>query len=190
MRRNQSAAGVFIATGAAALGEGILGVLLIPFRVLLESGVQEYGSLLTVRGAGGLVGGLIVGLIGDRIRLSALFPLSLVIIGGLGLVMFNLRTFVVALVVLFLVGIPAMGAQVSSQTLLQTSVEAQYHGRVFGVYGTISALFMLSGQGLAGALGMSLGTVPLLNVNACLYLSAALVALFMLRGAGTGNEEG
>lgn len=190
VRMNRSVAGVFIATGAVALGEGILGVLLIPFLELLGGGVQEFGWLLTIRGIGGLVGGFIVGHMGNRLKPTALFPLSLAAIGGLGLVMFNLPVLLIALVILFLCGIPAMGAQVSSQTLLQTKVDAQYQGRVFGAYGTTTALLLLGGQGLAGALGACLGTVPMLNANACLYISAALIALVMLRGVVARNEVG
>ena len=187
-RGKREIAGVFLATATSSLGEGILGVLLIPFLELLGGGAREFGWLLTIRGIGGLIGGLLVGHLGGRLRPSILFPLSLAVIGGLGLVMFNLPVLLVALAVLFLWGIPAIGAQVGSQTLLQTKVGNQYQGRVFGAYGTTSAFLLLGGQGLAGALGSRFSTVSLLNVDACLYVLAALIALVMLRGAVDGSE--
>lgn len=186
VKRNRVVAGVFIAAGAVALGEGILGVLLIPFLESLGGGVQEFGWLLTVRAIGGLIGGLLVSHIGNRVSPTTLFPLSLVAIGGLGLVMFNSPLLLVALVTLFLMGIPATGAQVSSQTLLQTGANPRYQGRVFGAYGATTAFLLLGGQGLAGALGAYLGTVPMLNTNACLYILAALLASAMLQGVAEG----
>jgi MFS family permease len=181
IRMNWPVAGVFVATGAVALGEGILSVLLIPFLELLGGGAREFGWLLTIRGIGGLIGGLVVGHASHWLQPSGLFPLSLAIIGGLGLIMFNLPVLTVALVILFLLGIPAMGAQVSSQTLLQTGVGERYQGRVFGAYGTTVALLLLGGQGLASTLGNHLGTVPMLNANAGLYVLAALIGVYAAR---------
>lgn len=148
---------------------------------MLGGGAREFGWLLTIRGVGGLLGGLIVGHAGSALKPARLFPLSLIIAGVLGLVMFNFPVLLLALAILFLWGTPAMGAQVSSQTLLQTGVPGQYQGRIFGAYGTTSALLLLCGQGLASALGNCLGTVPMLNVDAGLYVLARLMALAMLR---------
>ena len=189
IKGNRAVTCVFVTTGAVALGEGILSVLLIPFLVLLGGGAREFGWLLTIRGVGGLIGGFLVSHVGRGLRPAHLFPLSLLIAGILGLILFNLPVLYVALVILFLWGTPAMGAQASSQTLLQTSIADTYQGRVFGAYGTTSALALLCGQGLASTLGSGIGTVPLLNVDAGLYLLASLLALLMLRGPLPGRKD-
>ncbi len=189
MRHDRLIAALFVATGMVAFGEGIFSVLLLPFLNLLGGGAQEFGWLATLRGVGGLVGGLVVGQMRDVVKPSRLFPLSLMIAGLLGLVMFNVPVLLVAMAMLFLWGLPAMGAQVSVQTLLQSHVTNHYQGRIFGAYGTTAALLVLCGQGLASGLGDSIGVIPLLNIDAVLYLSAGVLALAMLWSIRVGTEQ-
>jgi MFS family permease len=172
--------GVFTATGAAAMGEGIFSVLLIPFLEILGGGAEEFGWLLTIRATGGIVGGLLLAKLGGRIRSETLFTLSLLLAGALGLVMFNLPALPIALAVLFLWGIPAMGAQASSQALLQSRVRDEYRGRVFGAYGMTATLLSVSGQTVAGMLAGHLGTTLMLNADAALYCLAGGAALALL----------
>jgi MFS family permease len=171
---------VFVAVALVMLGEGIFNVLLIPFIQVLHGGAVALGWLLTVRGLGGLIGGFVIGRVGNILKLKRLFPLSLLVLGLFGLAIFNLQTLWLAMGILFLWGVPAMGAQVSSYTLLQNNVPHNYQGRIFGAMGTTAALLALCGQGLASALGDRLGIVPLLNVNAVLYLLAGGIVWLML----------
>lgn len=50
----------------------------------------------------------------------------------------------------------------------------------------LAALAQLCGMALAGALGDRLGVLPLLNVQASVYLIAGVLALVLLGGATTG----
>ena len=177
---NRSIGVIFVAGGIAVLGEGIFTVLLIPFVELLNGGALAFGWLLTIRGLGGLIGGLMIGLVSRFIPPNRMFPLSLGLIGLLALIMYNAAVLGWALVILFMIGVPAMGAQVSSQTLFQTHVADQLRGRVFGAFGTTIALLMLSGQGLASLLGDRIGIVVMLNIGAGLYIFAGGMALVML----------
>jgi len=177
---DRSISALFIAGGIAVLGEGIFTVLLIPFVGLLHGGALVLGWLLTIRGLGGLIGGLAVGVSSRFMPPWRMFPLSLGLIGLLALIMYNALALMWALVILFLIGVPAMGAQVSSQTLFQSNVADQLRGRVFGAFGTTVALLMLSGQGLASALGDHVGIVAMLNIGGGLYILAGVIALVMM----------
>jgi MFS family permease len=189
VRHDRLVATIFIATGMVALGEGIFSVLLIPFLHLLGGGAQEFGWLATIRGVGGLLGGLVVGQMSALVKPQYLFPVCLMIAGVLGVVMFNVPVLLVAMAMLFLWGLPAMGAQVSVQTLLQSNVANQYQGRVFGAYGTTAALLVLCGQGLASGFGDHLGIVAMLNIDAILYLGAGVIALVLMRNASREREQ-
>jgi MFS family permease len=171
---------VFVASGIAVLGEGIFTVLLIPFVGLLHADAVVLGWLLTIRGLGGLVGGLIVGLSSRLVPPNRLFPLSLGMIGLLALIMYNASSLPWALVILGLIGVPAMGAQVSSQTIFQGQVSDSLRGRVFGAFGTTVALLMLAGQSLASAIGDPVGIVATLSLGSGLYLLAGFTAVVMM----------
>jgi MFS family permease len=188
VRKDRLTVAVFVAAAIAMLGEGILVVLLVPFVKLLRGGALELGWLLTVRGLGGLMGGLVVGWLGDRLAPITLFSLSLGAIGLLGLTMYNVSVLIVALAALFLIGVPAMGAHASSQTLLQSAVADGYLGRVFGALGMTIGLATLAGQGLASVLADRLSIVVMLNASGCLYVLAGMVALVMMRGRLSGRE--
>jgi hypothetical protein len=72
---------------------------------------------------------------------------------------------------------------VGAQTVLQDSVTDRYRGRIFGPYGTTSALMRLGGVGLASVVGDRLGVVPLLNVSGGLHIAAGFGALLLLHAA-------
>jgi len=184
MKKDRLTAAVFAAAGIAMLGEGILIVLLVPFVELLQGGALELGWLLSVRGLGGLMGGLVVGRLGSALNPPMVFSLSLGAVGLLGVLMYNVPTLVVALAAIFLIGVPAMGAHASSNTLLQSGVADRYLGRIFGALGMTVGLATLGGQGLASALGDQIDIVVMLNASGGLYILAGVVALVMMRGKG------
>ena len=137
-----------------------------------------------------MAGGLISGLIGDSVAPARLFPLSMLAMGLFLLINYNYPHLILALVILFTIGMPAVAGQVSAQTLLQSNVERSHHGRVFGSLGTTGAPFMLLGQGMAGALGDRLGVLPILSAGSIIRILASLIVLVMLRGATVRSERG
>jgi len=172
---------IFVAAAIAMLGEGIIQALLVLFVNLLKGGALEFGWLLTLRGLGGLLGGLIFGKIGTKLKPQRIFPWTLVGIGSLLLVMFNYPMLILALITLCLTGILAVGASATSTTMLQNGVSNGYLGRIFGVFGMIAALMTLVGQGSAGALADRWGVGVLLNIGGGLYLLSGLIPLVMMK---------
>lgn len=172
---------IFVAAAIAMLGEGIIQALLVLFVNLLKGGALEFGWLLTLRGLGGLLGGLIFGQIGAAVKPQRIFPWTLVGIGSLLLVMFNYPMLILALITLCLTGILAVGASVTSTTMLQNGVSNDYLGRIFGVFGMMAALMTLVGQGSAGALADRWGVGVLLNIGGGLYVLSGLIPLVMMK---------
>lgn len=180
VKTQRALAAVFLVTGMVAFGEGMFSVLLIPFLQRLGGGAQEFGWLVTWRGVGGLLGSFLIARIYPVLSPRRLLATSLLVAGLLGVVMVNVPFLLVAMASLFMWGIPAMGAQVSCQTLLQQSVTNAYQGRVFSAYGTTAALLLLGGQGIASGVAAHVDLVVLLNVYAGLYLVGGVVLVIVL----------
>ena len=171
---------IFLVMGVAGIAEGLFNVMFVIFvRQKLGGDALAFGWLTSAQAVGGLVGGLMIGWIGNRIQANRLAGL-LAMNGVLILVLVNLPSFPVAMVALLLAGVPIVGYSVGIDTLLQMHVADRFRGRVFGALGTSMAVFVLFGQGLASALGDSLGVVPLLNLKGMLDILAGLVAFLLL----------
>jgi predicted MFS family arabinose efflux permease len=172
----------FIAFGVALIGDSILGVLLVVFvQNVVGAGAQEFGWILTARGVGGVIGGIIV------VRVGPLFqPKNLMAYGMLGAgillgAMLQLPTLPVVLGAGILLGLPVMAFTIAGQTWLQTHAEDRYRGRVFGAFETYSAFMGLLGIGFATLAGESLGSVFSLYVASLLFIAGGLLANFLLR---------
>lgn len=180
---------VFVVGAVTGLGEGVFLALFPPFvRVALEGGALELGWLMSAQAVGGVLGGLVVGSAAARLSPPRLLGLGAVLFGLIDLAIFVYPSFVqsiaVGLALFVLVGIPAAGMLAGLQTLLQTSAEDRFRGRVFGALGTTEALLMLAGTLLGGALGDAVGIVPVLVVQGGAYVAAGVLVLALLAHDG------
>jgi len=173
---------LFLVNGTVMLAEGIINALFVVFvKDVLQGGGLEFGWLMTVRGLGSLVGGFLVGYAGKRLAPTHIVVLGALATGVLFLVMFNLAALPAVLTLFALSGVSWVPYAVSLQTMLQSGVGDRYRGRILGTFGTTSALMLLGGAGLAGALGDVLGIVAMFDVVATLYMVAGGIALVALR---------
>lgn len=177
---------LFIVVATAMLADSILSALLAPFvGEVLESGASVFGLILTLRGAGGILGGAVAGYASRWMRPEPMLAWSLVLIGLIMLVYVNLPLVPLVLTLAAVMGVVAVCWLASQQTLLQTNVEDRYLGRAFGAFATTNALTLLVGTLLAGASADLVGIVPLLNSSALLYASAGVLALLLLARPGS-----
>ena len=171
---------IFLVIGIAGIAEGLFNVSFVIFvRQNLGGGALEFGWLTSAQAIGGLIGGLLIGWIGNRIqpnRLAGFLALN----GALILIMVSLPSLPLAITLLLLAGLPIVAYSVGVDTLLQRYVPDRYRGRVFGALGTSMAIFLLFGQGLASGLGDRLGVVPLLNLKGILDIVAGSLAFTLL----------
>jgi MFS family permease len=172
----------FLAFGVAMLGDSILGVLLIAFvQNTVGAGAQEFGWILTARGLGGVLGGIVVARVGPRIQPRNLMAYGMAGSGVLLLIVFQFPILPVVLAAVVLLGLPVMAWLIAGQTWLQVHAEDQYRGRVFGAFETYLAVMGLLGIGFATLVGESIGVLFSLYISALLYISGGLLAFFLLR---------
>ena len=119
----------------------------------LGAGAAGYGTVVSVRGIAGVLGGVTIASVGHRFHETRLVAAGSLVL-GLGIILIGVaQSFVVTLVVMVAMG-PAIAAfQTGLATLLQKHSEDATRGRVFGLLGTgtglISLLASLAGGGVA-----------------------------------------
>ena len=153
---------------------------------------MERGWLASAQAVGGVLGGLAIGRLAQRIQPVSLMTGSGVILGVASLALINIAAFPVppglvmplALALKAAQGAPIIGFYVSLETLLQQAAPDRYRGRIFGAYGAACGLAMLAGQATAGLLGDWLGVVMVMNGVGILFLASGLLSLTLLRGHG------
>jgi MFS family permease len=171
---------VFVAVGVAVFGDSLLSGALVPFvKNVIHTDARGFGWLMTARGAGGLVGSLVIGSLAF-VRPPRMLALSLVALGAIifGAIVF--RPLPAELALIALAGIPAIGWIVAEQTILQTRVPDELRGRVFATYMTTAALLGTLGLLIAGALVSEVGAVTVLCVTAGLYAVGGVIGLVMI----------
>lgn len=182
LRSNRALTVLFVVVAISILGESVITVLIVPFvKDTLQVGALGFGWLLTARGLGGLIGGILVGHLGKTVSPARLLPMGLIGSGVVLLVFTWSQSLVLALVLLVLIGLPVMAVMISETTLLQILTPDSHRGRIFGIYETVLSLTMLIGMGLAGVLADIVGTRPILSTAALLFLVGGAVGFVSLR---------
>jgi predicted MFS family arabinose efflux permease len=174
---------IFLVFGIAALGDSILTVLLVPFfQDVVGVGSTEFGIVLTVRGVAGILGGIVIGAIGSKFKPEHLISFGLIGTGVALVVMIIWPVYGISLLIMTLISVPLMAWLISGQTWLQTHAPGEYRGRVFGAYGTLSALLMLVGMAFASGLGDTLGISNTGYFGGVIYILSGVLAFILLRG--------
>ena len=88
------------------LADSVLSALLAPFVATeVSSAAWTFGVLLALRGVGGLLGGVLTGLLGGRLRPATALGLSLIGVGLVGFAFVNVSEPVVAYVTIVVIGV-------------------------------------------------------------------------------------
>ena len=175
-----------------AIGEGVFSVLITPFTLdVLGVGAVELGWLRSIQGAGGIVGGLLVAGLANRLSPAVMLGVGGMVFGLVDLAIFNypslIEGFAPALVLMALVGVPAAAYGAGVTTLLQSTVDDRSLGKVLGVLATLGGLFGLLGIAVAGKFADVVGIVPILNIQGYGYVLAGAVFWLLLRGHTWAN---
>lgn len=181
---------IFLVLGIAALGDSILTVLIVAFfQDVVGVGSTEFGLVLTMRGLAGILGAVVMGAIGSRFKPEYLISFGLI---GSGLALVGMvlwPVYIISLIIIILLSVPLMAWLISSQTWIQARAPGEYLGRIFGVYGTLSALLMLIGMMFASGLGEILGISTTLYFGGGIFILAGLLAWVSLPGIPQPVEE-
>jgi len=194
VRHTRLLAALFIVMNVTSLGGTLIDPLFVPFvQVQLHAGAEARGFLSTIGAVGGLLGGVLIGWLGNRIAPRYIVGWGTLIVGGFMLVIYNQTRLESAAVLICLMTVVVIGANVAATSLLQAGTPDQYRGRIYGALGTTNALIGLVAVGLAGALGEVVGIVPMLDVAAAITALAGVLGLVLLprneRAAGPALER-
>ncbi|MDR6971228.1 MFS transporter [Leifsonia shinshuensis] len=175
----------------AALGGVAQGLFLVLFLVYvtqnLGAGDTGAGVIRGVQAIGGVLGGLVTGLLARRLGPRSLIGGGYLVFGMLSLLTWNLAPFTTALWVycgLFIaMGLPGVTTATGEITLVQTEVPPRALGRVIAAVTTLDGAAQALGLLLGGLLADSGDIVPILDVQASLYLLCGVIGIVALRGA-------
>jgi predicted MFS family arabinose efflux permease len=172
---------LFVFMGVSLIAEGFFEVMITPFVTdTLGGGARELGWLLTAQAVGGLVGGLVIGRLSNRIKPASLVSLGLIALGLIEVATFNIPNLPANLVFFMLAGPPVIALNTGIMTLMQTRVEDRFRGRLFGVFGTIVSLTIVVGQVIASAVGGALGPQILMTIGGGIMAATGVVAFIIL----------
>jgi predicted MFS family arabinose efflux permease len=178
VRRSKPILAIFVIVSIALFGDSMTSAVIVPFvNRVLDGGSAQFGLLMTVRGLGGLAGGLVLARFARGIAPGRLLAEALLLTGVVIGIAVNLHDFSLVLVLVGAAGVTSVGWLISEQTLLQTLTPDAVRGRVFGAYGTTLGLVQLTASIVAGVLGDRVGIVPTLDVGSLLYVAAGVLAV-------------
>ncbi|MEM7336024.1 MAG: MFS transporter [Chloroflexota bacterium] len=181
VRHRRILGSLFLIVGIALFGDAIISAILVVFvQDIMGLGSVEFGWMMTARGIGGLIGGLLVAQLGQRWSSGQLISVGLILSGFIILTAVTLPTLYIVLPAMLLAGIPAIVVFVTIQTVLQQETEDEYRGRIFGAFGTTITLLMLAGSGIGGVLADQLGGTALMSGAAIFYVLAGILAAALL----------
>ncbi|MEM7114721.1 MAG: MFS transporter [Chloroflexota bacterium] len=181
VRHRPILASLFTIVGIAMFGDAIISAILVVFvQDTMGLSSVEFGWMMTARGIGGLIGGLLAAQLGQKWTAGQLISVGLASSGLIIFVAIGFPMLTVVLPAMLLVGIPGIIAFVTIQTLLQQETEDAYRGRIFGAFGTTITLLMLLGSGVGGVLTDLLGGTALMSGAAIIYIIAGLLAAALL----------
>jgi MFS family permease len=186
VRRSRALTVLFGLFALMSMGEGVMATMFVIWvKQVIHGTALQLGWFMSAQAVGGILAGLVIGSVGSRV-----VPRRLAWLGSLCFALIDIALFTyplaipgvwLGLLLIALVGLPAAASGSSYTTLLQLSAPDAFRGRVFGARGTVSALAMLIGSLLAGAIGSILGPVAMLDIfQGGGYLVASFVLLLTL----------
>jgi len=177
IKQRRALTALFTIMGIALFGDAILSAILVVFvQQDLGFNAIEFGWLMTARGLGGLIGGLLVGQFGHKLTTNQLISGGLLLSGASIFIMLTRPSLPVMMGVLILIGPAIMAWLISLQTIGQKETEDAYRGRVFGSIGTTTNFIMFFGSAIAGFMADQIGTFILVAAAASFYMLAGFLS--------------
>jgi predicted MFS family arabinose efflux permease len=188
VRHHRLLVAIFLVLGLVAFADGPLAAMIPPFvDTTLGKGVGGVGVFATVRGVAGIIGSVVIGHIGRRVRENRLLIVSAALNGVGFAAMALVQDFAVACAILLVViGPTHIGLHSTLTTLLQRGSEDAYRGRVFALVGAVTGALFLVGTIGGSAAGAILSPAAVIFGSGLLFLVTALAALLLVPTALAG----
>jgi MFS transporter, DHA3 family, macrolide efflux protein len=178
----------------ATAGQAMLGILLALTPIYAVSlidttgltddaaerlATEAYGFLEASIGAGNLLGGFIIGLIGSRLALGKMVIVGYVATGAMVATLALAGNLPAALAIMFGVGVANLAFVIPSQTLFQRRTPPEMMGRVLGLrFSLVQGATMLA-MGVGGVLGELFGAAIVIGAFGLVTVAAGLAGLFV-----------
>ena len=137
---------------------------------------EQYGLLMTIEGAGLLIGALAMGSLGKKYPETTAMVVGVGVIGAAYLAISLGSGFWVAAALLMIIGFFATVANIAYGTFLQKAVADEFRSRVFSFDIALGDMFAFVSMGLAGVLGDTFGVANILAVCGALIFGLCLLA--------------
>jgi len=192
-RRSPTLTSALLISFLGAVAQGMFLVLFVLFVLrLLGAGDQVVGLLRGVQAIGGVLGGFVVAMAARRIGARPLTIAGLATFGLVALLTWNSpvitnRTWWYA-ALFVVVGVPATAITTGLITGTQRATPPHVRGRVLSLIQVTEALGQGTGILLAGLLGSSVSLTLMLDGQATLYLTCAVVAAAGFGVVRSGNR--
>jgi predicted MFS family arabinose efflux permease len=182
---------VVLLLGMVAFADGPLAAMIAPFvNTTLGKGAEGVGTFATIRGVAGILGGIVIGRLGRRVREDRLVVVCAAM-NGLGFAAMALaQDFAVAcVIVVVVIGPTHIGLHTTLMTLLQRGSDDTHRGRVFTLAGAVTGSLFLIGTVGGSAAGASSSPAAVIVGSGLLFLAAALATMLLLPAALPGSPE-
>ncbi len=141
-------------------------------------GSAIYGFLEGGIGAGNLIGGFVIGLIGSRIALGRMVIVGYAFTGACVAGLALTGNFGAAMALTFGAGVGNLAFVIPSQTLVQIRTPQELMGRLLGLRFTMVFGSMALATGVGGVLGATIGVPLTLGIFGVVTMGAGLAGLF------------
>jgi len=178
---------IFANTLQAMVAQFMLGIFIALMPVYAEQNVSGapvtaaavYGFLEGGVGAGNLIGGFVIGLIGSRIALGRMVIIGYVFTGACVVGLALTGNFAAAMALTFGAGVGNLAFVIPSQTLVQTRTPPELMGRLLGLRFTMVFGSMAIATAVGGFLGVIIGVPETLGLFGLVTVAAGLAGVLV-----------
>lgn len=181
--RSRLLQGVTLGISVAMLGLGAVNVLFVPFlRHIFEAPPQALGGIQAAQGAGMFAGGLLIGVLGRKLRPLTVAFAGMLLLGGAVIILGFIPAHTFMFVVLPIGGFSLPPINASLQTMLQRGIPQNILGRAGSVMDMTTTLANLISMGAAGWMGDMIGIRQTFVLSGVLLLLGGLSMAWILKG--------
>lgn len=171
---------VVMVAGFSFVGFGVLTLVPVFAKDILQIGAEGFGSLLSWQGIGALTGALLLVFLGERIQKGRLLLGSRLLLGPALVGLAFSRTPGLSMALMAVIGFSLITQLVLTNTLIQMIAPDDLRGRVLSAYTWALGGFYPLGSLLMGFLGDQIGapTATLLSGIGCILLIGVNLVVF------------
>lgn len=171
----------------AAVAQSMVGIVLVLMPIYADQSIdrapftkeEAYGFLEGAIGAGNLIGGFLIGLVGARMTLGRMVIVGYVATGMMVALLPIVGSLPVAIGVVFGTGVGNLAFIIPSQTLFQRRVPPELMGRVLSLRFSVVSASMALAMGVGGILGEAFGAGLVLGAFGLVTVAAGLAGLLV-----------